>query len=306
MALRIPYESHGFPTIYCVGSGVLTTSWDELLWAAITIGRPNIAHVFQHGEASFHEALFRLSLIQMAIEQDFFGELNRTEAFAALDPTEKGAVSYFLGLTLCKLFASRFLAAPWLLHLDVFRASLNPALLGRSRPDLVGLDTAGRWHVFECKGRSDAPSFNDIRKAKTQAQRLSTVDGTPCSLRIGTFAYFRSNVLHFYWRDPSPGDSEFTNLLLPDQGWRYYYEPALALVSDSETSMRRDARNPAQVFVDIHSEIHEQLSKGRWTEAHETARQNRKRFEEEGFQPDGLRVKAGDSWQQPLKSTPEG
>ena len=66
-------------------------------------------------------------------------------------------------MTLCKLPACRSLTAPWFLHLDVFRDSLSPALLGRSRPDLVGLDATGRWHAFERKGRSDAPSFNDVQ-----------------------------------------------------------------------------------------------------------------------------------------------
>ena len=169
MSLVIPYESQDFPPEYGIGPGILTTSWDDLLWAALTVGRPNTAYVFQHGEASLYEALFRLSLIRMAVEQDYFGELNRTTAFAELDPTEKGAVSYFLGMTLCKLFAAKLLHAPWLLHLDIFRDSLNPGLLGRSRPDLVGLDAFGRWHAFESKGRSGSPSDHDIENAKNQA-----------------------------------------------------------------------------------------------------------------------------------------
>ena len=138
MSFMIPYESQDFPSTYGIGSGNLSTSWDDLLWAALTVGRPNTAYVFRHGDASLYEALFRLSLIRMAVEQDCVGELNRTTAFAALDPTEKGAVSYFLGMAVCKLFAAKLLHAPWLLHLDVFRDSLNPLLLGRSRPDLVG------------------------------------------------------------------------------------------------------------------------------------------------------------------------
>src|SRR5437016_5365030 len=126
MTLRIDYTSRDFPAVYSFGYGTLSTSWDELLWAAITIGRPSTYHVFRHGQASFHEAIFRLALIRMAVEQDSAGYLRRTNAFAALDPTEKGMVSYFLGMTLCKLFASRLLFTPWLLHLDVFRPVLNP------------------------------------------------------------------------------------------------------------------------------------------------------------------------------------
>src|SRR3954463_11990162 len=114
MALRIDYGSQAFPSSYGLRSGTLATSWNELLWAAITIGRPSTYHVFRHGPASFHEAIFRLALIRMSVEQDWYMRLQRTSAFAALDPTEKGMVSYFLGMTVCKLFASRFLVTPWL------------------------------------------------------------------------------------------------------------------------------------------------------------------------------------------------
>ena len=298
----IPYESQGFPSAYVIGSGPLTTSWDDLLWAALTVGRPNTAYVFQHGDASLYEALFRLSLIRMAVEQDRDGELNRTTAFAALDPTEKGAVSYYLGMAVCKLFAAKLLDAPWLLHLDVFRDSLNPLLLGRSRPDLVGQDASGRWHAFESKGRSGPPSDRDIERAKYQARRLVEVDGIPCSLQIGTFAYFRSDVLHFYWCDPEPKGPERINIPSPNQEWRAYYEPAFSLVSNAEASIEEIERGPAQVSVEVHPEIHKLLSRGLWLDAHESAQRLREQFEEQEFHPDGLRVKASDSWQQPLKS----
>lgn len=52
-------------------------------------------------------------------------------------------MNYFLGMTFCKLFAAKLLNTPWLLHLDVFRPTLNPVLSGRSRPDLVGLERGG-------------------------------------------------------------------------------------------------------------------------------------------------------------------
>ena len=89
-----------------------TTSWDDLLWAALTVGRPNTTDVFRHGEASLYESAFRLSLIRMAVGQNCFRELNRTTDFYSVDPTEKGMVSYYLSMTLCKLFASTFLRLP--------------------------------------------------------------------------------------------------------------------------------------------------------------------------------------------------
>src|SRR4051794_8301270 len=68
MTLQIDYQSQSFPRGYGLNHyGILSTSWDELLWAAITIGRPSTYHVFRHGPASFHEAIFRLSLVRMAV-----------------------------------------------------------------------------------------------------------------------------------------------------------------------------------------------------------------------------------------------
>ena len=79
MTLKIKYESESFPAAYPRGQNTLKTCWGELLWSAITIGRPSAYHVFRHGPASFHEAIFRLALIRMAVEQDSNGNLRRTD-----------------------------------------------------------------------------------------------------------------------------------------------------------------------------------------------------------------------------------
>ena len=104
MALSIDYDSEDFATGGPVQNGrrSLATSWDELLWAALTVGRPNRHTVFRHGTSSVYEALFRLSLIRMTLEQmgPTAGRFRRTEAARTLDPSEKGAVNYFLGLAI--------------------------------------------------------------------------------------------------------------------------------------------------------------------------------------------------------------
>ena len=188
MALEIRYDSEGFaPNALVVnGASTLTTTWDDLLWAAITVGRPNRQYVFRHGLASAYEALFRLSLIRMALEESGTRNtrLRRTSAARILDPSEKGAVNYFLGLAICKLFAAQLLNVPWMLHLDVFRPRLNLVLTGRSRPDLIGEIVGGGWVALECNGRLSAPDAGTKVKAKAQAQRVVSVNGTVPSLRI--------------------------------------------------------------------------------------------------------------------------
>jgi hypothetical protein len=238
----------------------------------------------------------------MALEQGWGGRLNRTAAFAALDPTEKGMVSYFLGMTLCKLFASKLLATPWLLHLDVFRPWLNAKLLGRSRPDLVGQNSGTLWHAFESKGRSSVPSTDDKAKAKAQAQRLVSVNGTSCSLHIGSFAFFKSDVLEFYWRDPEPEAKEPLELPQPREEWRYYFEYALSLAAIPKEGALASELERADVAVKIHPKIRRLLEAGRWFDAREATRELQFEFASSGYQSDGLRVIAGPSW---LRSSEE-
>lgn len=296
MTLRIEHQSEAFPSVYAIRSGTLMTTWDELLWAAITIGRPSTYHVFRHGPASAHEAIFRLALVRMAIQEGWYGQLQRTDAFAALDPTEKGMVSYFLGMMLCKVFAGQLLRTPWLLHLDVFRNDLNPLVLGRSRPDLIGQDYSGNWLAFESKGRSSTPTDRNKMKAKLQAQRLICVDNNSCSLHVGSFSFFRNEILEFYWRDPEPESMEPIELPKPEAEWRYYFEPALSLVSAEGGSTLAAEREMADVDVAIHPKIRELLERGDWLGAKRAATQLRELFSAEGYRPDGIRVVAGESW----------
>lgn len=48
-SFEIRHTSEDFPASHPVSSGTLGLEWGDLLWAAITIGRPNVTYVFQHG-----------------------------------------------------------------------------------------------------------------------------------------------------------------------------------------------------------------------------------------------------------------
>ena len=252
----------------------LTVTWDDLLWAAVTVGRPNWYYVFRHGILSIHEVFFRWSLVRMALEQrdPMSADLCRTSAARALDPTEKGAVSYFLGMVVCKLFATKLLNTPWLLHLDVFRPQLDAVLSGRSRPDLVGQDhELQRWHGFECKGRVNPPGAATKSEAKKQAQRLIRVGDVPCSLHVGAVAYFRGDVLQFYWRDPAPGDLETIGLELPDDPWRHCYDPVARIINDQIGSPRGDWVSDSGVQIEdcdlalyVHRVVAKYLANADW------------------------------------------
>jgi hypothetical protein len=296
--LRISYETEGFPP------GTIANGRD-ILWAAVTVGRPNRHYVFRHGAASMYEALFRWSLVRMALEQSRprASRVRRTSAARTLDPTEKGAVSYFLGMTFCKLFAAKLLNTPWLLHLDVFRPALDPVLTGRSRPDLVGQENgSSKWHAFECKGRISPPDSTAKTSAKAQAQRLVSVNRTPCTLHVGAVTYLWHDNLHFYWRDPPADTQRGIDVPLRNDIWLHYYAPILQAITSGEAAMLKvdDGTlvviEDADIRVGIHPIVARYLRDRQWERARQAASEARDAIAQDDYQPDGIKVVAGESW----------
>lgn len=304
----LDYENEDFPTSVLPNfQGRLRVTWDEILWAAVTVGRPDVFHVFHHGQASVHEAIFRWSMVRMALQQRGARgqKLVRTDLFKQMDPTEKGAVNYFLGLLTCKLFASRLLDAPWTLHLDVFRPMLNPRTLGgRSRPDMVAQSaTTGQWHAFECKGRASVPGNIEKQKAKAQAQRLVSVGGTTCTLHVGAITFFRNDAIAFYWRDPEPSAREPIKIPDPAIAWHAYYSPFVEVIRSFAERTAGAPEGPGLVpiaeldlSIGVHPAIEPSLFEGNWQRAREQAKEHRDEFASDGYRPDGLLVRAGPSW----------
>jgi hypothetical protein len=315
--LCIPYDTEAFPPgTVANGHAELSVTWDDILWAAVTVGRPNRHYVFRYSAASMYEALFRWSLVRMALEQSGrrAARLRRTTAARTLDPTEKGAVNYFLGMTFCKLFAAKLLNTPWLLHLDVFRPVLNPVLTGRSRPDLVGEAIDGSFVALECKGRTSAPDARAKDKAKEQARRLVSVNGTAPAFQIGGISYIKNEILQFYWRDPEP-DLNVKNpikVTIQPELWRYYYTPILDLIRSVPNRFEQMMREPvfitiesADIKIAIHPKVLRALSESHWEKAQNVARHLESHVTGLPYKADGIAVVAGQSWLPPFEETGE-
>jgi hypothetical protein len=206
------------------------------------------------------------------------------------------------------------LDAPWTLHLDVFRGALSARLLsGRSRPDMVAQSASTRqWHVFECKGRASEPSSPDKQKAKAQALRLVSVGGTKCTLHIGAITFFRNETLEFFWCDPEPAVGEPIVIPNPEPGWRMYYSPFVETLRRFAGSTVSPTHAKSLVPVEgldlsigMHPAIAASLLEADWHGARGLAKELRSEFASGGYQPDGLRVKAGPSWSDRLERRSE-
>lgn len=236
--LQIPYNSSDFsPHLGAAfrGKNVLGCTWAEIVHSAITVGRQNKFDVLRFGQHSLLELVYRAVMVYANLQQNG-NSLARSLAYDSLDPSEKGAVSYYLGLVVAKLFAMRLLNIRWLMHLDVYQNILSPVFApGKSRPDLVGVNDLREWAVVESKGRTGTINAAVLMNAKRQTRRLRKVGNQLVSVRIAMVTYFQESNLSMAWSDPDNYDDNGFDLNIDIEGFMaLYYEPIRQLLRSFE------------------------------------------------------------------------
>jgi len=192
------------------------------------------------------------------IENPANHRFTKSAAFATLDPSEKGAISYYFGLVAAKVLSQRCLNIPWLMHLQVYAPLLQPVIVGNLRPDLVGMDQGGDWDAVEAKGSSRQIRPAVVVHAKNQARALHFVgQNEPVVLHIASVAGFQAAGLIVRFEDPDErrrGRGLTLDLDRDDFTIEYYAE-ILALLDDqkavTKTIARRKVRLARLPLLDI-------------------------------------------------------
>lgn len=233
--MTVKYEARGFdPQSGVNGAASINATWPRLVHAAITVGRRSWRDVLTHGRYSLFEILYRTAMLRANLQRSH-GGISKSDAYHGLDPSEKGAVSYFIGLTLASLMARRLFGVRWLMHLDVYHNKLHPHLRESGRPDLVGADAKKRWYVIEAKGLSHGLDGDVVAKAKEQTRKLRAVRGQAPWLRVASVAYFSRGSLSMRLEDPVGQDVDAIDWgFSENQFLRDYYDPFTALFDQSD------------------------------------------------------------------------
>ncbi len=239
---KLDYTAKGFPPNLgrCInGSHSIDVTWAELIWAGITVGRKSWEDVIQHGYHSFLEIIYRTAILKANLSSSPQGEFIKTDAYKSLDPSEKSAISYFLGLSFAKLMAHRLLSVPWLVHLDCLDLSID--MKGNNRPDLIGTNLSREWCVFEAKGRTHNIAEKLIQKAKNQAQTIKKINGMDPYIQGISLTHFSHDKLRLYLEDSDEINSDAVDLEIPggeDQFLESYYHPFVSLMENSTAITR--------------------------------------------------------------------
>lgn len=200
--MNIPYSTDGFGQ--SLGAGNINVTWAELAWAAVTYGKDSGCYYLRHPGHSWAEKVYRLFLLYTCLTQVNMYAC-KSSLYERMDPTEKGFASYFLGMTLTKLFSNQFLSTPLLWHVSSASQAISYRP-GNSRPDLIGCrSTLNDWIIAEAKGRSGSFDALALSNAKKQAQMITTVNGQIPRFCFGAEAYF-APCLSFRANDPPSGE----------------------------------------------------------------------------------------------------
>lgn len=215
---------------------------------ALTITRLTLARcVMMAGQSGLRDlaglGFYRFgTLLCLALGNTSFenGNLRISDKFRRLEATEKGCVSYHLGMGLAKFCMEELLDVGWLTHLSHLDSAR--VRVGRARPpklnlytcrkkpgppDLIGFTRSRESHVVEAKGYSSGFVQSEFQHAINQVSQVTTIDGNQPETR--NVCYFDLSTTPIRGRivdPPQAEDDEGTRIELTfDSFLQAYYEP---------------------------------------------------------------------------------
>ena len=234
----------------------MNCSMADMLRAAITVGKScNDAMSISCIERLFRASAMLMTVNEYGAQQSSYFIASPT--FNRLDPSEKGAMTYFLGMAVTKLIAERYFNVPWLMHLDVYRNSYDIESDKGGKPDFIGIanthHSQGRWHIFESKGRTGGFDRPAIIRGKEQTLYLRTINNVKPSSRNAVQAYFygKDQVLSGYLIDPVDNNEGVDIKLGLKDLFELYYKPFYDLME----LLRHEIDPKKENFI---SQIHSQ------------------------------------------------
>jgi hypothetical protein len=231
----IPYLATNFSGAFTQlnGDAQIEVTWAQLVWAAITAGKA-AGDEYAYGIYSALERLHRASMMRAYLREGSSGGFLQTIPYEVSDPSEKTSISFYLGMTLAKLFAEVLFDVPRVLHFAVYGQNYQIAAgQGASRPDFIGLSSNGDWFVFEAKGRSNVFDSGALNTAKTQAEQIISIDNAAPLCRIASQSFFSTNGLRFRMDDPEPQKNSRSRILdiTRNEFVHAYYSPIREIVT---------------------------------------------------------------------------
>jgi hypothetical protein len=196
----------------------------DLVWAAVSIGKPSASAFHSHGLSSYLDGVGQACTILSVLDTDgtfFFGSsLQRDQ-----DSTDLAYSSNKTGGVLSKLVASQLFGVRWLFHASLIEKVVGlPKFSTRKRPDFVGMDAGFKWYIVEAKGNSGPYDPAVTAYGKKQTRSLRRINGDLPCLRAVVQSHYCWNVLCAHVEDPEEYDDDAEDIEIdPAQLVAAYY-----------------------------------------------------------------------------------
>lgn len=191
--MKMPCEFKGFQYKSEFEDGIFDLEFliSDIIKAAITVGKGDFDTIFAARYFSKYELEFRISMLLafLSFEEEY---LRRSEAFCLLDPSEKGAINYFLGMVFSSLVSTLKLNVKWLIHLDSYDKTLIK-FKDRKKPDFIGITNDDNRIVLESKSWMIKRN-EGVNNALQQLRAVLEVEGERNITKIASILYGKQNL----------------------------------------------------------------------------------------------------------------
>lgn len=123
----------------------------------------------------------------------------KLELLSALETREKALASEYLGIILTHLFTRRLCGCTVVLPMTSQHLSTKVESHSNYRPDFIGIDTLGNYHITEAKGSFYGSGHALRAKGLEQVKAISVIDSKPPLSRTVGLLTHDEGLLHFHF-----------------------------------------------------------------------------------------------------------
>ncbi len=181
---------------------------------------------------AFAFALHKIFALESVIEIDEEGTLHLPPRYGDLDQSEKGVLSYWLGMCIAKVVAAEILDVPWPVHLRHLMKAIQIYMRDKKFPDYVGIDSQTNWHVIEAKCFQTEPGRLHRKRWEEQVDSVDLISDMLPDTRSYCLTRLKPEIsIELTDPDDEKKKREINLPIKPEQSQRFYYQPYLDLFS---------------------------------------------------------------------------
>ena len=202
----------------------------DLIKAVLYMGmKPGMVHA----TSRLAELEFKFAMVNAALDDEHIPKkpynnrfVRMNSAFITnLDPTEKAAIHYWIGMVFATLLARKKFGYKHVIHYSLFKNDpINSVVLknntSKLSPDLICVKGHYEYGVFEAKGM-DSIKSDTMYHAIRQLEQVKLVNGQKPADSIVSFTRTSTTGLLIRYRDPKEGEENIVFSLPAALIWQY-------------------------------------------------------------------------------------